>query len=374
MSKEKFSIENVLDTTKAWKDCVEPDFTKQPDGSIVYNLDRVNCFINSYDGKKTLKENVDLATLLILLKHRHCDIELPYYENTKERKIKSTVEKVGNVSHGKILQLVSNQNTFNFSILMADEKYKEDKLHTTFDYAPRTYTVTNVDGTLNDSWNNFTFLPTGDERDYFKKIIDVDGNITCKHFVNPQLAQAMYTDYYKCMKLLVDRLVVERKYLKDMKNKYLPKCKVLKESEYVLDSTTEKVQSEDKYESVKVKCFETQIDMEYKGFEFNYIDEKLTPNEIVDLCDLYTDGLINFTAEVKFICRAIELAFTLMNPFKEDLSPSELHTYNRYDCKWNPIKVKLPRSRIEWFELMFPNYSILCRYYDKTIKQKIKEE
>jgi hypothetical protein len=78
------------------------------------------------------------------------------------------------------------------------------------------------------------------------------------------------------------------------------------------------------------------------------------------------------TGEYKFFCRMVDLAFTMMNPYRSDLMPQDLQTYNnRYDCKWNEQKVKLPRSKIEWFELMFKKHSLLCRYYDKSIQQKI---
>ena len=83
--------------------------------------------------------------------------------------------------------------------------------------------------------------------------------------------------------------------------------------------------------------------------------------------------MITPTGEYKFYCRLIELAFTKMNPYKDGLTTSDFHTYNdRFDCKWNEQTVKYPRSKIEWFELMHKDCSLVCRYYLKSIQQKIK--
>ena len=369
MSYKNLEAINIEDCKKSWKDLL---FSDTKEKFNIFKSKRVSEYINNVYPEKSLASNMDLSTLLIILKDRNCPIELPEYNNTTVKKERSNVEKVGNISKGKIIALKSNQSTFNFSITILDEKYREEKLNNTFEFAPRSYTLTSYDGSFNDNWKNFTFNITDSERDYFKNNIGIDGEIKCTRFVNNQLAQCMYTKYYHDMKIMIERLVAERKYLNDTKRKYLPLCKRNSDSEFELDTTTTVVKEDkEQFESIKVRCFEVKLSV-VPEFNFDYIDKNMNPEEIVDICNKNLEGIVDITSEYKFLCRMIELAFTQMNSYKENLSPSDLHTYgDRYCCKWNEQKVKLPRSRIEWFELMFKDYSLLCRYFDKTIKQKI---
>ncbi len=364
----------ILDTKRSWKDiigCVNSD----PKSINIFKQKRIKEFVENCYTDKKLSTDMDLATLLILLKHRNCSVTIPYYENLGVKKEKSNVIKIGNKTKGKIIGLKSNQNTFNFSVTIADEKYIEQKLSKDFAFAPRTYTLTDYDGKLGDNWKTFNFDMTDEEKEYFSKNIGVDNFYVSTHFVNPQLAQCMYTDYYFNCKIFIERLSAERKYITNIKKEYLPKCKVQSNSEfeYVIESTISD-EEKGKFESVKVLCFETRPQMDNLDFDFNYINVKRKPEEIVAECNFLLEGYNDVISEYRFLCRMIECAFTLMNPYKEDLKPTDFQTYNnRYECKWNEQKVKLPRSKIEWFELMFKNHSLLCRYHYKSIQQKIKE-
>jgi len=364
-------LNDILDCKKSWKSILYKDNSKE--NINIFKQKRIREFVDNCYGYKKLSTDMDLATLLILLKHRNCFIRIPEYDGTTVKKTVSTVEKVGNETRGKIIALKSNQYTFNFSITILDEKYIEEKLDKDIEFAPRTYTLTDYNGNLGSNWSTFTFDITDEEKEYFKKNLYLENIMVPSHFVNKQLAQCMYTDYYFNSKILVERLVAERKYLNDLKKKYLSKCKVQSTSEYILEKTIEiDKKDKEKFESVKVCCFEVRPQMDKFDYQFDYIDEKQKPEKIVEQCNELLTGIIDMTSEYKFLCRMIELAFTLMNPYKPDLKPQDFHTYNnRYDCKWNEQKVKLPRSRIEWFELMFKDHSLLCRYYDKTIQQKL---
>lgn len=366
------NLNDVLNCNKSWQNILYGDISTKENINI-FKQKRVREFVDNCYNNRTLSKDMDLATLLILLKHRNCFIRIPQYEATTVKKDVSTIKKVDNNTRGKIIALKSNQNTFNFSITILDEKYLEEKLNKDFEFVPRTYTLTDYNGNLGDNWSSFNFDITDEERKYFKDNIGLDNIFVPTHFVNKELAQCMYTDYYFVSKIFIERLLAERKYITNIKKKYLLKCNFQKSSEFELirESTVDE-SDKAKYESIKVCCFEVRPQMEKIEFNFNYINEKQKPEDIVTQCNNLMNGLIDMTGEYKFFCRMVELAFTLMNPYKENLKPQDLQTYNnRYDCKWNEQKVKLPRSRIEWFELMFKNYSLLCRYYDKSIQQKL---
>jgi hypothetical protein len=201
------------------------------------------------------------------------------------------------------------------------------------------------------------------------------GDLHFERFVNPQLAQGYYAEYYRNYKVLIDRLSEEGKYLRSIKKKYLPLCKVIKTDEFVsVDDKTKVIEESAKqFESVKILAFESKISNS-PTFKFSYIDEKDTPENIVNKCDMLLDGIIGLASEYRFICRLIELSFVNVNPkYREDMTSDEFIKYNRCDCQWNKQKVKLPKGKIYWFELMFKEYSILCRYFEKSIQKKIKE-
>jgi len=369
MSTTTLTKEDILDVKRSWKEVLG---IQNADEINPWHTRRVNRFLDQSNPDGKMKE-LDLATLLVILKSRGCVIDIPEYENTTVKKINFNQVKVGDHTRGKIIALKSNQDTFNFSVTILDEKYIEftEKSNGCYDYAPRTYTITDYAGNFHNNWDKFVFTLTDKERAYFGNSVSADQmNIRCDKFATPQMAQTMYTEYYRNMKLLIERLVAERKYLNDTKKEYvkkLPKTENVCESAAPDKITVE--EDKDRFESKVVKCFETKISIP-TDFTFGYLDLKRTPQEIVDECNFLMKGIIDATGEYKFLCRTIEYAFTKMNPFKEGLMPSELQTYNRLDCKWNEQKVKLPRSRIEWFELCFKDYSLLCRYYDKTIKIK----
>ncbi len=377
----QINADKILDGSVSWLDIVDTGKTVadgvQTADVDPFHIDRIQNFVN-YDHPDGLKaSSLDLSTLLILLKYRKCKITIPSYKCVTNSKIKDTQVQVGFERTGQIVDLVSNQNTFHFSVRILNESWVEEKKNRAFEFCPRSYTITDTDGNLSHNWDKFDFAITDKERDYFKNCMDENGKLNCPRFVNHQLAHAFYTPYYRDIKLLVERLVAERKYLTDLRKKYIPL--IPKTESFVFEEdkkTQDDVQTEktiDNYVSRKVLCFESKVvPKKEHNLVFNYINEKLSPKEIVVLCDSYLKGLIGVTGEYKFLCRLIELAFTKMNPYREDLTPKDLQTYNRTDCKWIPHTVKFPRSRTEWYNLEFQDYDIFCRYYMKSIKEKVE--
>lgn len=326
---------------------------------IPYKTDRLQSII---DGKHDTK-NLDLATFLMILKHENVEITIPEYENTTVSKIKSNEIIADDTRHGKVLNLKSNQNTFNFSVVIADKKYHEKKFDgSVIDFCPKTYTITDEYGNFHNNWDKFHYS------------IDNIGDLHFDKFVNSQLAQGYYSEYYRTYKAMIERLSCEGKYLRALRKKYLPLTTKVNMNDFVsIDDTTKVIkESADQFTSVKILCFESIIS-NLPDFNFNYIDEKDTPDNIVKRCNDLLDGIIGLASEYRFICRLIECAFVKVNPkYTEDLNPNSFIKYNRCDCKWNEQKVKLPKGKILWYELMFKDYSILCRYYYKSIQKKIK--
>ena len=122
---------DILNSKKSWKDILYGgNDTKDIN---IFKQKRIREFIDNCYVDRPLSTDMDLATLLILLKHRNCFVRIPYYETTKARKEVSTVIKKDGDRRGKIISLKSNQNTFNFSITILNEQYLEEKLNNDFD-------------------------------------------------------------------------------------------------------------------------------------------------------------------------------------------------------------------------------------------------
>ena len=373
--KSQLKYQDILDGSKSYREILGIDKSKKE--FLPYHTKRFVDFVREGHPDKLTSKNIDLSTLLMILRYRNCEISIPYYKSTTVAKRDKNVIITGTERKGKILALKSNKDTFKFSVMIADESYGEKKLDKTItEFCPRTYSITNDDGDFHTNWSMFEFDISNKEKDYFSDILD-GSKIVCKSFVNSQMAQAFYSEYYRILKTLDDRLDKERSYIREIKYEFINQCKVLSNDEFTNADTSKTVikESAEQFQSVKVLCFETKISNLPEEYNFSYIKTKgRKPEDIVAECDDLLEGLLGTKGEIRFLYRLIECAFTKVNPYKEDMESKDFQKYNRCDCKWNEQKVRLPRGRIDWFELMFKEYSILVRYYYKSIKQRIEEE
>jgi len=375
MKNNAIKYQDVIDGSRSYKQIL--GIQKDTKEFLPYHTKRFIDFVKEEYPEKLNSSNLDMSTLLMILRYRNCDISIPYYKSTTVTRVNKNEIVTDSERKGKILSLVSNKDTFKFSVLIADESYSEKKFDGTMtNFVPKNYSITGVDGNFHENWSEFKFDINNKEKDYFSDILD-NSTIHCKKFVNPQLAQAFYSEYYRILKTLDDRLDAERKYITNIKQTYIPKCKTLPNSEFTNADTSKKVvdESAKQFESVKTLCFETKISNLPEHYNFNYIVvNNRTPEQIVSECEDLLDGLLGVKGEIRFLYRLIECAFSKVNPYKEDMKPSDFQKYNRCDCKWNEQTVRLPKGRIDWFELMFKDYSILVRYYYKSIQQRINKE
>jgi hypothetical protein len=281
---------DIVDCSKPYKSLYGLEDNANVDNIIPYYTPRLLKVVN--DSK--LLESMDLATFMMVLNCEHIDITIPHYENITVSKNKSNVVLVDSVRHGKVIGLKSNQNTFNFSVMIADESYNEK----TFDgkvieFCPRTYTITDEYGNFHNNWDKFIFTYDGTQKIHFDK------------FVNPPMAQGFYADFYRNYKVLIERLKQEKSYLTKIKSKYIHLCNVVPDGEIVSvdDSTKVVKESSEQFESVKVLCFESKIS-NMPEFNFTYIDEKNDkPQDIVDKCNNLLNGITKLSSEYRYICR-----------------------------------------------------------------------
>lgn len=364
---------NILNGNIDWQHALDDDLFKNSICSPEYILSR----------KSTTKEifkcklPFDMASLLLLLYYRKSNILIPEYHTIKNSKINDNQVIIDTKNRkGKILSLVSNASTFNFSVRILDTNVKEIKNDGKEIVGfPRTFTLTDSNGELSENWKNFQFVPEDQESEFFKDILAYTKNtVPFDMFVNKEKAQCFYTDWYYNMKVAIHRLTQEKKYLQNMLKKY-KEVNENTDSKIINNvSHKKKETNEPKQKSESVLCFECIVDEPI--ISFSYINESMSPELIRNQIYETMNGINSKLEFYRFVTRMIECAWTKINPYDSDMKPLEFKIYGRYDVKWENDLFKFPGKRIEWFKCNLSNgKSLYCRYFFKQIKQKeINEE
>lgn len=358
---------NILNGNIDWEHALNNDIIKNNICSPEYILSRSSTSNNVIKSKLPF----DLASLMILLYYRQASINIPEYHTIREKTKKDNQIVLNSKNrNGKIVALVSNSSTFNFSIRIIDNNIKEiDRDGKETIGHPRTFTLTDEFGNLSDNWKNFEFLPNIEENNFFKDILYyTKDKLLFNVFVNKEKAQCFYSEWYYNMKVATQRLTQEKKYLNSIIQKY--KQVEVKENTQIINNSDYKKKEivKEKVESTKVLCFECIVDEPV--ISFSYINESLDHKLIYDQAIETLNGINSKLEFYRFITRLVECAWTKLNPYDSDMKPSEFKIYGRSDIKWEPQVVKFPGKRIEWFKCNIGSKSIYCRYFFKQIKQK----
>lgn len=358
----------ILNGNIDWEHALSDDIIKNNICSPEYILSRTS----TSDSIIKSKLPFDLASLMILLYYRQANINIPEYHTIREKtQNDNQIILTSKNRNGKIVALVSNASTFNFSIRIIDNNIKEidNNGNETIGH-PRTFTLTDEFGNLSDNWKNFEFLPDMKENSFFKDILYyTKDKLLFNVFVNTEKAQCFYSRWYYNMKVAIQRLVQEKKYLNSIIQKY--KQAEVKENNQIINESgyKKKDSTKEKVESTKVLCFECIVDEPV--ISFSYINETLDHKLIYDQATEILNGINSKLEFYRFITRLVECAWTKLNPYDSDMKPSEFKIYGRSDIKWEPQVVKFPGKRIEWFKCnICDSKSIYCRYFFKQIKQK----
>jgi hypothetical protein len=152
---------------------------------------------------------LDLVSFLLTIAGRGATVLIPEYHATRP-----TTRKTGELvlpanRHGRVLAVVSNAKTFRFSLRIDDANV----LTTASVGAPRTFTLTDFNGDLNDAWRTITFLPTARENSFLARYgLERDGRIPFERAVHPNRWTALFGRSYVLAKILIDRLSDEIKH------------------------------------------------------------------------------------------------------------------------------------------------------------------
>ena len=231
-----------------------------------------------------------------------------------------------------ILSFVSNATTFNFSF------------RTLINGQLRTVSLTDENGNLQHSI----------ELEIPENIVNV--------FVNHESKKNLLysTSYHNC-KLLISRLVQERKYLSAMlkdDNETEETEKVIKENKEIKPK-----QEKEKTPTIPYMAFECVVDE--PTIVFTYIKKDKDDDYKLKIEKLQ-NGINSKLEMLRFVSRMIEFSWAKSNPYNETIEGI------KYDEFVKSHSFKFPGKRIEWIKL---NYSLddsnlYCRYHLKQIKKK----
>ena len=280
--------------------------------------------------------DLDLACFLYSLQGRNAVINIPEYETFRQTKFKEGQMLTSKDNrHGKIVGVVANQHNFTFSVRIIDTNVMTSS--NTGDY--RNFAMTGFDGNWYKGWKTIQLLPSVEENKFITENKLWSGDkIIFKNFVHPNRWTSFFGQYYFTTKLLIDRLVEERKHLNSIKKRMLneginyPLREGGSPSSYVREDI-------DKGKQIKVKSFNVEVDfVERTGEYSNYENSQ---DDLILVSNLWSDyGKV--ITNLRFMTRATELAH-YNNPQR---MPGWLK-----NVKWESGYV-LKGKRIEWDRLV----------------------
>lgn len=290
--------------------------------------------------------DLDLACFLYALVDRKAVIKIPTYENLRAKThTEGQALSSRHNRHGQILALVSNKETFVFSV-----KIKDMNVMTTDsvgDY--RNFSLTDFDGDWYDGWRVVEFLPTADENKFItENKLWTDSKIVFKNFVHPMRWTSFYGQYYLITKALIARLRDEMPTMtaivQEMEQSGVSRASAQRRIDVQTERRTDLPRKTVKVEEgkkVQVNAFEVELDL--PDASGNYSGPVVRGTEGLLQMD---QKLVNYRRAIsllQFMTRATELAL-----FKhgDDRLPSWIK-----DAEWVRDYVQ-PGKRKKWDRLV----------------------
>lgn len=304
--------------------------------------------------------DLDLACFLSALADRGAVINLPTYKSRRagEKREDEIVVSKGN-RHGKILGLISNQETFSFSVRVLDYNVivKNDDGSETVG-APRNFMLLDVNGEWRD-WNRIEFSPTAKENDFLQNnALLANNRIDFSNFVHPNRWVSFYGQYYFLTKMMIERLEEEGRSLRVW----------IKEKSPVVEKSETK-----RERSAMPRQTRTETTVEVEAFEakamFGGFEGKLKKPRTLKKMQERLSEISGLLEKLRFAVRTVELAF-----FKHGRSKAGEKTPAWINTEWKR-NYKLPKGRTEWNRLILGQevvgevgHGLLYRVYSKKEK------
>lgn len=306
--------------------------------------------------------DLDLLSFLVPLSWRRAVIEIPEYRNHRQTVKRSNERKIGDSSFGPLVNLVSNQRSFAFSVKIHDKSIAVDDGSESEDLgAYRNYMVVDGNGRLYDGWDKIVWKPTAEENSFLKEKGLFTGNsVHFKHFVHPNRWKSVFGAPHLLKKMLLARLTDEAKfYRKEIKRLHglgiyclsglgkKPKVKTFR-------GPTEKRM---------IETMEMQLGLPKFTGEYQPVED--TQKGLLDAYARQRILTYRWKPAVQFVVRANEAAFFLYG-LKEDGKGRVASWLKK--CRWVEGK-KSPRSKL--YQIMKLGDEVSLLYRIKTITEHV---
>jgi len=320
---------------------------------------------NIYDRKSRPE---DMAVFLYTLAARKAVIKIPEYKSFSQTKFKEGQSLASKDNrHGPILGMISNKETWNFSV-----KINDANVMTTDSVGDaRTFTLTDFNGDWYEGWDTLQFMPDAKENDFIKDFAMAnEGRITFEHFIHPNRWTSMYGTRYFITKMLIQRLQEESR-------NYAAQIKRMKEAGIKYPGGGDGTSTAKSYtnsdvdagKQIKVPAFIAEIDCPPNESEYPLYDD--SPENLQKLTRTRNRFTYNVNADLSFMTRITEKAFfdTLDKNGVPKYTPSWMKNLKFV----NDYKVP-PRGRKEWNRFIIhqpENFKLgFAVRYDVTNKSK----
>lgn len=311
-----------------------------------------------YDERGNLHTtDLDLAVFLYSLAGRKAVINIPEYKAKRvsaQRKDQQLTSKYNR--HGEIINVGANKEFFSFNIRIKDlNVVGEDEVG-----APRTFMLTDLDGSWYDGWRTIQFVPTIKENKFITENSLWTGNrIYFKNFVSPNRWTSFFGRHYVITKMLINRLKEEASFYNSQWKLFASTGLEFPEGE---GPQTYEYGEKEKGVRKNIQAFEVKI--QHPPFENEFPQKEATVENMVDAYK--RQKLLTYTVipRLQFAIRATEYAH-----FK---APTRMPFWLK-NVKWEIGYKESPRSRTLWerlplyqLEVGKPAVSILKRTYEKS--------
>lgn len=300
---------------------------------------------------------LDLACFMYALVDRKAVINIPTYKSRRvsaQRKDERIMSEANR--HGEVMNLKSNKDFFSFSVQIKDlNVIGEDSVG-----APRTFMLTDLDGSWYEGWKTIQFVPTLKENRFItENRLWTGDKIYFDNFVSPNRWTSFFGRHYIITKMLIERLREEARHYNKMRNEMAASGLVFPAGE-----GPQQREYFEKKKGVRKKFAAFEAKIQHPPFEGDFPTLEPTVENMVYAYRRWKRFIFTVVPRLQFMTRASELAH-----FR---APTRFPAWIR-NANWETGYKETSRSRTLWDRLVLfqPDVgqkavSILKRTYEKS--------
>jgi len=297
------------EVSKKFEELMEQDVVKcilDKGSDIEFAIDVVTKFWEDWNIYDRTSRPQDMAVFLYTLGSRNAVIKIPEYKSftqTKFREGEMLSSKENR--HGPITGMVSNKETWNFSV-----RIKDANVMTSSSVGEaRTFTLTDFNGDWYEGWDAIQFMPDAKENEFIREYaMSVGGRIEFEHFIHPNRWTSMYGTRYFITKMLIQRLQAEGQYYnKCIKSMIANGVKYPGGGDGTKSAKSFTSDKTDAGKQIQVPTFVVELDAPSNDTEFPEFKE--SPETLKMLTDRRNRFVYSVNSDLNFMARITEKAF-----------------------------------------------------------------